>query len=212
MRFYNKGSVYFITTNTEKKYPFFNEDIFCELLACEIEIASVLKQFITFGYVIIRDHIHLLLQPIGNYNISQIVHFIKRNSSRNINRLLSPKHISLAKNSMLLTQNPVGEVDQPRLQASENINSEVKQFEIYFQGLRKRFWNIRNSEYIKSIPTFQWHRSFYDHILRDNEKIERYYKYLLYNPLKHSIVDDISDYRWIFILESDDYIKPVSYK
>jgi len=30
-RFYNKGYIYFITTNTDKRFPFFEEEIFCEL-------------------------------------------------------------------------------------------------------------------------------------------------------------------------------------
>jgi len=30
-RFYGEGKIYFITTNTFKRFPYFKEDLFCEL-------------------------------------------------------------------------------------------------------------------------------------------------------------------------------------
>ncbi|MDD5342107.1 MAG: transposase [Patescibacteria group bacterium] len=61
-----------------------------------------IRDAIFFGYVVIPDHVHLLVQPFGKYTISDFMHYLKRHSSRNIRTLISRKL--------------VGEDGHPRLQ------------------------------------------------------------------------------------------------
>jgi len=209
-RFYEVGLVYFITTFTKDRFPYFKESIFCELLAFEIELASHLKNFGIYGYVIMPDHIHILIQPMGDYNISKIIQFIKRNSSKNINRLFDN---DLLNKNPFLYKKPVGEIAQSPLRVGSIKSSDMKdmvlKFERHYLELRCQFYKKHTLDSISTIPRFQWHKSFYDHILRDNENIGDHYEYIINNPLKHSLTENPYDYRWIYIKESDDFIKPV---
>jgi len=68
-----------------------------------------LKGFFLHGWFLGYDHFHLLLTPMSNENISEIMRSLKTNASRAINQILE------------------GEVCRPRLQ---NGNHEVHQSEI----------------------------------------------------------------------------------
>jgi REP element-mobilizing transposase RayT len=202
-RFYEAGLIYFITTSTKDRFPYFKESIFCELLAFEIELASHLKNFETYGYVIMPDHLHLLVQLMGDYNISKIVQFIKRNSSRSIKRILNRNSVEYTVRE--IAQSPLRE---GRITSSD-INRRIEDFESHLSELRSKFYKKHSLSCITAIPEFKWHKSFYDHILRDNENIGDYYEYIINNLLKHSLTENPYDYRWIYIKESDDFIKQI---
>ena len=190
-RFYQRGAVYFITTYTKNRYPFFKEDVFCEVLSYEVDILSRMKEFITHAYVIMPDHLHILIQPEGETNISKIMQSIKKNSSRYINQIID--------------NNPVREIYKSPLPVSEGIKEDIKAFEKHLSGLIDFFLNKYSEDEILTMPRFQWQRSFHDHILRDNEDTRDYYEYIINNPVKESVVDDSYDYSWIYIRDSDDF-------
>ena len=87
-RVYIEGGVYFITANTYKKYPYFENQIFCNLLIEELLLCKKIKEFELYGYKINPEHVHLLMQPGGKYTFSSIMHFLKRNFSQNINKVI----------------------------------------------------------------------------------------------------------------------------
>ena len=87
-RFYNENGVYFVTTNTHEGYPYFNEDLFCELFVENLKYSRTLKGFEIFAYKINPEHVHLLIQPGKKYNYSQIMGSLKRNFSRDCNDLM----------------------------------------------------------------------------------------------------------------------------
>jgi REP element-mobilizing transposase RayT len=87
-RIYIDDGVYFVTTNTYLSYPYFENDILCELLVEEIMLCREMKKFKLFGYKINPEHVHILMQPDIKFNISKIMHSIKINFSRDANKLL----------------------------------------------------------------------------------------------------------------------------
>ncbi|MFH1427792.1 MAG: transposase, partial [Patescibacteria group bacterium] len=104
-RFYNKDYIYFITTNTHKRFPFFEEDMLCQLFIANLRLGKILKNFKLFGFIIIPDHVHLMLKPEGKFNISKIMQFLKRHFSRDIN--------------FLFNINNEGEIRESRLQGGD---------------------------------------------------------------------------------------------
>jgi len=76
-RYYDKNYVYFITIKTNQGHPYFKEKIFCDLLIEEIKICKKLKKFYLYGFCVLYNHVHFLLQPGEEYNISKIMQFIK---------------------------------------------------------------------------------------------------------------------------------------
>ena len=87
-RFYNPNHIYFITTNVKSGFPFFKDDQICNILINTIKINKNIKEFKLFGFVIITNHTHLLINATITNNISEVMRSIKTNSSREINRYL----------------------------------------------------------------------------------------------------------------------------
>lgn len=77
-RYYCNNRIYFITTNTELGYPFFNEDIFCEVFVDVLSFSKQLKGFELLAYKINPNHVHLLIQP-GIETHSEIMRCLKTN-------------------------------------------------------------------------------------------------------------------------------------
>jgi len=88
-RIYFPEAIYFITICTQDRLPFFKEEIFCDLFVEELKLCKTLKQFLLYGFVILYDHVHLLIQPGDEYNISEIMRSLKTNCSRNINNIIN---------------------------------------------------------------------------------------------------------------------------
>ena len=81
------GAIYFVTTVTKDRFPYFNEDENCMILSNDIKFCQTIKNFHLYGYKINPDHIHLLIQTSSfEESISSILHNIKRTSSLHISK------------------------------------------------------------------------------------------------------------------------------
>ena len=100
-RTYLPDSIYFVTTNVRERNPFFNDHNLATMLEETIWYSRRIHRCVLYAYVIMPDHLHLLMQPTRT-NISQIMHAIKINSSRDIHKYLYSRGIDIA----MLKQNP----------------------------------------------------------------------------------------------------------
>src|SRR3989344_208860 len=78
-RIYLPGEIYFITTNIYQRSKIFNKDWACKLFIDVLNKCRLKYRFKLYGYVIIPDHVHLLIMPDDKMNISEIIHRIKGN-------------------------------------------------------------------------------------------------------------------------------------
>ena len=78
------GSIYFITTRLNKKGDLFTEGETKIVEETVLELASE-KEIILYAYVIMPDHIHLLIKPV-KHGISKTMQLIKGRASRKINK------------------------------------------------------------------------------------------------------------------------------
>lgn len=74
LRYYNDGQIYFITNAVDKRQPILIENH--ELLLCAINHTKKRLPFNLIAYVILPDHLHLLIDPLDN-NLSGIMHRFK---------------------------------------------------------------------------------------------------------------------------------------
>ena len=96
-RFYDKDFIYSVTSVTHQRFPYFKEPIFCDLWIEELKLCKELQHFKLFGFCLLPDHFHLLIQPNEKGNISKIIQSFKRNFSRDANKIIENK--SLQKNT-----------------------------------------------------------------------------------------------------------------
>ena len=172
-RFYGEDKIYYVVTKTKNNFPYFKEFLFCDLMIENIKLCKELKPFKLFAFSIIYDHLNLLLKPEPPFNISQIMHAIKRHFSRNANLIIDVNNTPLNE----------GAVCKPRL------HLDAHEFNIKLIDYRKQF--IRQYSHPQfAIPLFQWQKSFRDHVIRGEKDFYTHWRYTVYNPLKHGLPDD----------------------
>lgn len=206
-RIYRKNAVYFITANTHLRYPYFREDIFCELFIQELHLGQQIHGFKLFAYTINPDHVHLLIQPNSVSDYSKIMHFLKRNFSRNINKILFPIRDDDNGHHEGEDGHHEGEDDHPRLHGAyhnhngnHNNHPRVRTTSplSYFDKTIKIYFDKFKSKYGGGhpFPKFKWQESFYDHIIRDDADFYKHVQYIKIQWIKHGLVGN----KWCYVL------------
>jgi len=77
--------VYFVTTTTFERRPFFHNEQYCRILTDDIKYYREKLFFLVLGYVILPDHLHMLILTGWRGGISRIMQRIKGHSSHQIN-------------------------------------------------------------------------------------------------------------------------------
>ena len=174
-RYYIDDAIYFITTNTYNGYPYLKIDILCELFAYEIETYKQINEFKIHGYKINPEHIHLLIEPYGKCNYSQIIRSLKSNFARNANRVLGYEKLFIT--SKAGSRDPAF-VEHVRL-LQKSCDQFIKQFGVNH-----------------NIPKFKWQSSFYDHIIRDDFDYLQHLKYIQNQWIKHKLPSN----KWCWVI------------
>ncbi len=180
-RYYLDGKAYFLTGVTQDRIPYFEEEIFCEVFSENLRICQSMKGFQLHGWFLGYDHFHLLITPGDEWNVSKIIQFLKRHTSRDINFLLGGYS--------------EGEIRESRLRGGaynqhQNTMDEHDRFLKSWKSQLHEKW--RKTELVTK---FQWQRSFHDHIIRNEDDFEAHLKYIQFNPIKH---DMPKGWKWIF--------------
>ena len=168
-RIYFDEAIYFITFNTIDGYPYFKENIFCEIFMKNLNVCKQLKQFELYAFNILHNHVHLLLKPGKKYNISKIIKSLKENVSCDINRVINV--------------NDEGATPASRLRIiykKKHMNFEQYQ--------RKYIHKYGHNQYV--MPQFKWQKSFHDHVIRNEKDFENHYNYTINNHLKHNLSEN----------------------
>ncbi len=173
-RFYGPDKIYFIVSKTFANFPYFREPIFCDLFIDELKICKKLKHFKLYAFCLVYDHINLLIEPVGKYNISQVMQSIKKETSRDIN--------------YVLINSNEGDIPECRLQGKQYSYNLNKTFNVpKLINFRTRF----HKKYPDNDwPEFKWQKSFRDHVIRGETDFNNHFDYTVYNFVKHDLPDD----------------------
>jgi putative transposase len=87
-RYYIPGSAVFITQVVQDRELAFRDPYRLELLLEILHNVKELHPFLLLGYVFLLDHFHLIIQPTGESNFSDIMHSLKPNFTREYKNLL----------------------------------------------------------------------------------------------------------------------------
>lgn len=164
-RIHIPNATYFVTTATKDRIEYFKSETLAELFVKELSFCKRLKRFELYAFIILPDHIHLLIKP-GKANISEIMRSLKANFSRNVNKMFS-----------------VGAVTSPHLQRDDKNK-------LTSPHLR----NGNNGRELTSqhllVNGFYWQKSFHDHYIRNKRDFDNHFKYTIYNYIHHGIDDE----------------------
>ena len=149
----------FVTSKTLNNYSHFKESIFCDLFTENLYLCKKLKQFYLYAWVLMYDHFHLLIRPGEEFGLSEVMHFLKRHISRDIN---------------LITQSIEGDIRKCRLRGGV--------YECYQSVINNYDEKIKifKSQFLKKYPTnpypqtclpagrFKFQKSYHDHYIQNN--------------------------------------------
>ena len=82
------GAVYHLRTTTVGRLPLLADDA-CKHIALDaLKCAAAAASFDVLAYVIMPEHVHLVVRPTSDATISQFIALFKQRSARRINRHL----------------------------------------------------------------------------------------------------------------------------
>lgn len=163
-RIHIRGAAYFITTNVQNRMTHFNEDIFCNIFIDDMAKCQEIKPFNLIGFKINPDHVHIILQPTGSFNISQIMHNTKKVSSLHINQILH----------CMFPVNPYDKFGWP-----PNM--------VFHRRCFMRKYNYTGHH---PFNIFDWQKSFDDQLIRTPEELNGYINYLDLQVTKHNLSEN----------------------
>jgi len=85
-RYYIPGSAVFITQVVQDREPVFRWPENLSLLGEILRNVQRLHPFLMLGYVFLPDHFHMIIQPTGESNFSDIMHSLKPNFTKEYKR------------------------------------------------------------------------------------------------------------------------------
>jgi putative transposase len=90
-RYPNEGFPYLVTTNAKDRRPLFAERSCCQIVIDTIRFLRTGLGHKVHAYVLMPDHIHLVVTPRESSNISHVMHSLKLHTAREIGALLGSK-------------------------------------------------------------------------------------------------------------------------
>ncbi len=199
LRIHIEDGTYFITSNTLNWIPYFKEPIFCDLFVENLRLCKKLKGFLLYAWFLGYDHFHWLIRPGEECGISKVMQFLKRHISRDINYIIGYNKFNQSKTE--------GGIRESRLRGSkyECFQQIIDKHNQKIELLKFRF----KTKYFNKNPfqkpclladRFQWHESFRDHYIRNNDDFDNHWEYIKRNPAKHDLPKN-----WPYIFLNDKY-------
>lgn len=168
-KFNDESYAHFVTTRTYNNRPYFDNEEFARILLMELKFYRERYGFIVLGWVIMPNHLHLLLwwdkEEKLTLTVSKIMRGIKAGSARRI--------IDLVKSRGLERGDGLEQV----LRATQK---DVAVSKSHKRNLKYRLWQP----------------GFYDFNVHSEEKLIEKLNYMHNNPVKAGLVLSLCDYKW----------------
>lgn len=183
-RIHFDGAVYFVTTNTSDRVPFFREKVFCEIFVDVLRMCKILYDFDVFAFVIMHDHAYLLFMPHQSEQLGKIIQSLKRHISRDINFVLGFSQEGAISESLFQ-----GDVrSETKLMAIRAHRDRVRELKRVFQ---------QEVSDVDDFPKFKWQKSYHDHYIRNERDFDKHKSYIYMNPQKHGVAD-AEEYTYVY--------------
>ena len=182
-RFNDSSYAHFVTTRTYKNRPYFKDEAFSYILLEELNFYRQKYGFALVGYVIMPDHLHLLLwwdkEKKAGLSVSKIMQGIKGVTARRVIDLM----LSSGLERML----------QPtrRKQVLQSAHNDKRG-----QNLQYDHQSADTKSHRHNLKYRLWQPGFYDFNIYNEVKLLEKLEYMHNNPVKAGLVLSSRDYKW----------------
>ncbi len=169
-RIVERDRIYFIKTNTFEKFPYFENEVLCWLFIAQLKMTKILKGFELYAFCLLYDHVHLMLKPNDEFDITKIMFTLKKQFSHSANRVMGYTPMRNAR--------PFSEGGETFARFQKTGGLQTKMLD-YVENLGKKYQ--KEKTLYNEIPKFKWQSSYYDHIIRSQKDFENHYEYTVQN-------------------------------
>jgi putative transposase len=173
-RSYGSDDLHFLTFSCYHRKPFFRDAALCDLFLKALEGARRRYRFVVLGYVVMPEHVHLLVSEPQRETLSTVVQALKLSFIRSL---------EVSRGSSIPRSRKSGETwGTPVLSDTESKTAGVPHFSPSLRevGIHKRFWQAR----------------FYDfNVWTEKKRIEKL-RYIHRNPVRRGLVSSPEQWQW----------------
>ncbi|MFH1366964.1 MAG: transposase [Patescibacteria group bacterium] len=212
MKKYNiENTVHFVTVHTFNKIALFQEDKLCRIIIDNLIFYCNKFSYKLLGFVIMPNHVHLLIQLNDKYNdISRVMRDFKKFSSIQIvQQLLKDKKTDLLKKFSVTgkifdypaTLGTVRSSDRACLPAESKdsaypLTGKVRSLDRTRLSAKSEDSAYPRENKEKTRKYSIWMPDFYDFNIYSEKKLEQKLYYIHHNPVKAKLVKNPEDYPW----------------
>jgi len=176
---------HFVTTKTFNNVKIFNKEENVQLFLKVLYEVKEKLDFLLIGFVIMQDHLHLMIVPNTRNTISDVMRHIKGRFARFYNQSIRG-------------------INSPDYGVKDDIHGRMNSAGYEAKGSIRRM----NSAGYKETSVFHragnsspperkvWQDSFYDHVLRNAKEFKERLNYIYNNPVEEKLVEKPEDYRF----------------
>lgn len=194
-KFNDNSYAHFVTTRTYENRPYLKNEEFSNILLKETGFYSAKYGFEVLGWVIMPDHVHLLLwwdkEEKPTLTISKIMQGIKAGTAMRIIGLLKGKGLEQV---LQPTRRDGRREDTQGERVLQPTHKRDDGLERVLQATQKDFADSKSHK--RNLRYRLWQPGFYDFNIHSEEKLSEKLNYMHNNPVKAGLVLSPCDYKW----------------
>ena len=175
-RFQHSNQSHFVTFSCYRRLPLFASPELFDLFVRSLEEMRRRFEILIYGYVVMPEHVHLLMSEPEVVALAEAIHFLKLSFAKKTRGLCSV----------------ASQVGAPKIRAScgkgsergANLGHEVNPLACSGHAMR-----------YEASESF-WQKRYHDRNVRDYREFKAKLRYLHRNPVKRRLVKDAAEWRW----------------
>lgn len=181
-RTYGSNDLHFLTFSCYHRKPLFRDAALCDLFLKALERVRRSYRFVVLGYVVMPEHVHLLVSEPQRQTLSTVVQALKLSFMRNV-EVGQGVCVPMSRKTCETWGTPIcGDPKNKTWDESKNKRSGVPHFSPLLRevGSENRFWQAR----------------FYDfNVWTEKKRIEKL-RYIHRNPVRRGLVSSPEQWQW----------------
>lgn len=187
-RIFIEQGIYFITTNTYQRKKIFISVAAAKLFLEVLTSCRLKYRFKIYAYVVIFDHVHLIIQPDQRNTISDVMRFIKGSFARSY-------CLAVAEGKSLgyrATVKRLDFLDGGMIPKNGLVEAEGKSLGYWPDNKSPDSVGGGFTPALAEAPV--WQSSFYDRLIRNEKQLLDDLRYIDFNFQKHGLIADTIDW------------------
>ena len=193
LRYYLENYCYFVSVKTYASKKIFQDKQAAGILVKVVFEVKAKLNFLLPAFVVMPEHLHLLIVPDKRNTISDVMRHIKGRFSRRFSQgINSPDYEGEGNWGS-------GRSEKISLYMNGNLPVSHKDSNSHYLSRNKNLPRSRRAGNLSQPRSKVWQNGFYDHVIRNEKDFLSRLEYVCNNPVKAGLIERSEDYQFLFI-------------